>query len=234
MLIELKRSNAAAREAIHEVYKYVEGVKAHLGARDDEIRAVIISTEWKELLVPFSRFVADTSISIVGVKLLVNDALVELIGSEKIEPLAITSGRLLSPWHEISLYTNEKRLREGLNSYDTSCKAKGITDYILVEMQAPDGFHEASVEALARQIHAMQGGTGEPSADHLADIAEKMERYDYLLYFVPQQLSADQYLEIIKRDADIYAEVSEWKDEMEGDELHRIASVPRPLREAGS
>src|SRR5262245_36392292 len=50
VLIELKRSNAAAREAIHEVYKYTEAVKAHLGARDDEIRAIIVSTEWKELL----------------------------------------------------------------------------------------------------------------------------------------------------------------------------------------
>lgn len=70
VLIELKRSDAAAREAIHEVYKYVEAVKGHLGARDDEIRAIIVSTEWKELLLPFSRFVHDTSISVKGVKIL--------------------------------------------------------------------------------------------------------------------------------------------------------------------
>jgi hypothetical protein len=219
VLIELKRTDAAARQAIHEIYKYVEGVKGHLGARDDEIRTVIISTEWRELLVPFSRFVADTSISVEGIRLLVDDAAVKLVGSEKIQPLAINSGRLLSPWHEINFYTNEQRLNDGLKSYDASCKAKGVTDYILVEMQAPEGLYEASVEAVARQIYAIQGGAGEPSADYLAEIAQKMERYDYLLYFVPQQLSADQYLEIIEKDADIHAEVNEWKDEMEGDEL---------------
>lgn len=237
VLIELKRSDAAARQAIHEIYKYVEGVKAHLGARDDEIRTVIISTEWTELLVPFSRFVADTSISVVGIRLLVDDATVKLVGSEKIEPLTMNSGRLLSPWHEISLYTNEKRLQKGLKSYHKSCKAKGITDYILVEMQAPDGLHEASVEAVARQIHAMQGGTGDPSTDYLADMAEKMERYDYLLYFVPQQLSAKQYLEIIEKDDHVLAEVSEWKDEMEGDELleslqsHALSAEPKVDRD---
>ena len=219
VLIELKRSDAAARQAIHEIYKYVEGVKAHLGARDDEIRTVIVSTEWKELLVPFSRFVADTSISVAGIRLLVDDAAGTLAGSEKIDPLSTNGGRLLSPWHEISLYTNETRLNEGLASYDASLKAKGIADYILVEMHAPEGFHEASVEAVARQVHAMQGGEGEPSADDIADMAAQMERYDYLLYFVPQLLSADRYLAIIEQDADIHAEVSEWKDEMEGDEL---------------
>ncbi|WIY52053.1 endonuclease NucS [Devosia sp. YIM 151766] len=74
VLIELKRSDAAARQAIHEIHKYVEAVKSHLGARDDEIRAIIVSTEWKELIVPFSRFFHDTPISIIGIKLTVDDA----------------------------------------------------------------------------------------------------------------------------------------------------------------
>ncbi|HIF0959893.1 TPA: endonuclease NucS domain-containing protein, partial [Klebsiella pneumoniae] len=54
VLIELKRSNQAARQALHEVMKYAEGVKLYFGANDDEIRIIIASTEWSELLVPFS------------------------------------------------------------------------------------------------------------------------------------------------------------------------------------
>ena len=34
VLIELKRSNTAARQALHEVSKYVEQVKQHFGAKD--------------------------------------------------------------------------------------------------------------------------------------------------------------------------------------------------------
>src|SRR5450755_3128222 len=64
ILIELKKSDASAREALHEIHKYVEGVKQHLGARDDEIRVIVASTEWRELLVPFSRFAADTKLAV--------------------------------------------------------------------------------------------------------------------------------------------------------------------------
>ena len=47
VIIELKKSDASAREAIHEVFKYVEGVKSYLGARDHEIRVIVASTDWK-------------------------------------------------------------------------------------------------------------------------------------------------------------------------------------------
>lgn len=57
VLIELKRSNTAARQALHEVSKYVEQVKQHFGAKDSEIFAIIASTEWGELLLPFLVFV---------------------------------------------------------------------------------------------------------------------------------------------------------------------------------
>jgi len=233
VLIELKRSNAAAREAIHEVYKYVEAVKAHLGARNDEIRAIIVSTEWKELLIPFSRFVHDTSISVSGFRLIVDEAAGSLTGSKLIEPLAITSGRVLSPWHEISLYTTKERVVGGLASYDSSCNAKGINDYIMVEMEAASGFYEASVIAIARSLHSMDGGTGEPSPDIIADTANKLERFDYMIYFVPQLLSAAEYLQIISADTEVHKEVKEWLDELEGDELlgslqeHALCAKPR-------
>src|SRR5271168_3161121 len=67
ILIELKRSATASREAIHEILKYVEGVKDHLAIREDEIRVIIASTDWSELLVPFSRLMADTTLAISGV-----------------------------------------------------------------------------------------------------------------------------------------------------------------------
>jgi RecB family endonuclease NucS len=113
VLIELKRSDTAAREAIHEVYKYVEAAKGHLRARDDEIRAIIASTNWRELLVPFSRFVKDSNINVKGLRIEVGSTRKQLSATE-ITPLAITAGRILSPWHEISLYRSEERLEEGI------------------------------------------------------------------------------------------------------------------------
>lgn len=219
VLIELKRSDAAAREAIHEVYKYVDAVREHLGARDDEIRAVVVSTEWKELLLPFSRFVHDTSISVKGVKIVVDET-TNLISKQEIEPLAVTTGRILSPWHEVSLYKSEKRLAEGIASYDASCKAKGVHDYIMLAMKAPEEFYEASVMSTARALNSIRGGTGEPTGEEIRDTASKMDRMDHMIYFVPQLKSAEEYLDIIRsNDQSLYEEVEEFSDSMEGDEL---------------
>jgi hypothetical protein len=218
VLIELKRSRATSREAIHEIYKYAEAVKSHLGARDDEIRAIIVSTEWKVLLVPFSRFVRDTSISVSGVKISISEPDLA-ITAEVVRPLQMTSGRVLSPWHEISLYASKERLVEGLSSYDASCIAKGINDYIMVELQAPEGFYESSVLTTAASLQAVRGSTEELTEENIADLAGKMDRLDHMIYFVPQLQTADEYLEMIRVEPEKYEEAKGFSHYMEGDEL---------------
>ena len=218
VLIELKRSGASSREAIHEIYKYAEAIKSHLGARDDEVRAIIVSTEWKELLVPFSRFSYDTSISVTGVKLLVDEASGTL-GAEIVEPLPVNAGRVLSPWHEISLYLSESRLAEGFASYDASCKAKGITDYVMVQLRAAPDFHERAVYATAQNLNVIREIPREPTQEDLADVAGRMERFDHMIYFVPQLLSAEEYLRMIAADPASYEEAKDFSQSMEGDEL---------------
>jgi hypothetical protein len=218
VLVELKRSDASSREAIHEIHKYVEAVKSHLGARDDEVRAIIVSTEWKELLVPFSRFSQDTSISVTGVKLLVDEAS-ETLGAETVELLPINAGRVLSPWHEISLYVSGRRLAEGIASYDTSCRAKGITDYVMVQLKAAADFHERAVYATAHNLNVIRGTLREPTQKDLADVAGRMKRLDHMIYFVPQLQSAEDYLRMIAADPETYDEAKEFPESMEGDEL---------------
>lgn len=217
VLIELKRSDAAAREAIHEIYKYVEGVKAHLRARDDEIRAIIVSTDWKELLVPFSRFVHDTSITVKGLHLEVDSSTNELFATDT-APLPITAGRILSPWHEIGLYRSEERLKEGIASYDASCKAKGIEDYLLVIMIAPEGLYERGVIATANALSSIQGGTGRATDAEIDEMSQKLDRRDWIIYFVPQLLTAEAYLKIIEGTPELFEEAKEFPESMSEEE----------------
>ena len=90
VIIELKRSVGASRQAIHEVLKYVEAVKSHLAVRDDEIRTMIVSTEWTELLLPFSRFCSDTSLDVTGYLLDISDP--SKLTSSTVLPLQVTAG----------------------------------------------------------------------------------------------------------------------------------------------
>lgn len=56
VVMEIKRSNKTARAALHELTKYSSLLKASLGIRPDRIRALLLSTEWHELAVPFSEY----------------------------------------------------------------------------------------------------------------------------------------------------------------------------------
>lgn len=56
VIIEIKKSNQTARQALHELHKYVALIKYDHGLRDSQVRCMLVSTEWHELLVPFSEF----------------------------------------------------------------------------------------------------------------------------------------------------------------------------------
>jgi len=56
VVIEIKRSDQVARAALHELTKYVALLKATLGIRPENIRALLLSTEWHELAVPFAEY----------------------------------------------------------------------------------------------------------------------------------------------------------------------------------
>lgn len=230
VLIEIKRSDSSAREAIHEVYKYVEGVKRHLAARDDEIRVIVASTEWKELLVPFSRFVHDTSISVKGMHLTIHNSTDDIMAVE-VSALDVTAGRVLSPWHEISFYRTESRLREGIESYDVSCQAKGICDYIMVILSAPEGHYERGVRATANAMAGIRGDRRASDAE-VAEMFKQIPRLDHILYFVPQLFAEDLYLDAIKGDLDVYEEAKECLDGLSGEEalcaLQEFALFAKP------
>ena len=187
VLIELKRSDAAAREAIHEVLKYVEGVKVHLGVRDHEIRVFVVSTTWKELLIPFSRFVADSAISARGISIAATAR--GQLKATNILPVKTAKGRVIAPWHELNFYKSESALKKGLRSYENSCKRKQIEDFILVILDPPAAFNEAAQEAFRRQMRSMAEDFGEaPDEAHIADMVKKLDQYSSAIYFGMQML----------------------------------------------
>lgn len=237
VLIELKRSDASAREAIHEILKYVEGVKSHLGVRDHEIRVFIVSTTWKELLVPFSRFVTDSQISVRGINIAADPA--GHLSATTVSPIATAKGRLLAHWHELNFYKDEENLQEGILEYESSCRRKGISDYVLVVLDAPSGFNEAAHEAFRARMRLMALEFGDqPDEDHIESLVQRLDTYSSIIYFGMQVLDREKCLEIIASDPDQLAEVNECLPGMEEDEalcyLHETvyATDPCPNRDS--
>ncbi len=202
VIIELKKSDASSREAIHEVFKYVEGVKAHLGANDNEIRVIVASTKWRELLVPFSRFVCDTKLNVKGVQIEVSDS--TKIKTWPVSWLPLTNGRFIAPWHDMCWCENKERLDRAIQSMEQSCKVKGIEDYIIMVIHLPNPIISEREIAMKDAIIQMGNISG---LEVKKDVA--LPTYEYIAYFAMQTLPKEKYLEILSSDKEQYEEAQE-------------------------
>ena len=112
VFIELKRSESSAREALHEVSKYIQssGLEAH------ECRVFIVSTVWSELTSSLPLFQRETEYSIEGYKLEVDENGIPL-SSEKFDPATVPVYRLeYHKEHQQILFEN---LESAQSAFDT-------------------------------------------------------------------------------------------------------------------
>ena len=197
VIIEIKRTNASSREAIHEVLKYIEGIKANTGANDDEIVVVIVSTEWKELLVPFSSFAKRVKFNVIGYHIDVDEDF-NIISAMPVTPLALKNDRILSDCHMIYRYLSKSRMQEGIESISSCYEDKGVFDYIILVLTPPEG--QVDIErANVRRFMASSGMTE-------INLEAAMPNYEYMLYTSSMLLSDEVYLSFINEDSDLQEE----------------------------
>lgn len=232
VVIELKRSDSAAREAIHEVLKYVEAVKSHLAIRDDEIRTMIVSTEWTELLLPFSRFCSDTSLDVTGFLLDVSDP--SGLTSETVSPLRITAGRAFSPWHELNLYTDSDNLRRGLQTYQHANPLKGLDDFVLVVLEPPPSHRELEQSVTRDALADVQRMSGrEPDYREIDAQVRAMPEFKYMIYFVPCLLPREACIEALRHvDDEDAAEAVEYVEQGDTEETEALCVLHEALFDA--
>lgn len=188
VLIELKKSKASSREAIHEIYKYVEGVKNKLNVRDDEIRVIVASTEWGELLVPFSRFVHDSSIEALGIQLAIDNS--TTISASPINLLDYSQGRMIAPWHEIYLYDDSESLDTGIKEIKERLTRGNLEDYVLFVMKVPKSYSEHELASVASTLYEATGT--------MPQTLPSIPVYEFAVYVVHQLQPHTFYLEKVK------------------------------------
>lgn len=132
VIIELKRSNQAARQAIHEINKYVGLVKRNYGRNDNEIRAIIVSTEWEELIVPFSEKKHNSDLQLEGYKLFLENGVPT--NSEKIVPLKYREKRDIGSFHRIFNFAIEQDMKNANEVVSVQLKNIGINDFVIINL----------------------------------------------------------------------------------------------------
>lgn len=96
VVIELKRSDNAAREALHEIGKYARLLTQSRGLSPDMLRTIIVSTTWRELLVPFSYYVESADFPLEGYELTVGLDGVTPVLAARVEPLPVPEARTIT------------------------------------------------------------------------------------------------------------------------------------------
>lgn len=190
VLIELKRSNQAARQALHEVIKYAEGVKLYFGANDDEIRIIIASTEWSELLVPFSSLAHSIQFPLKGIDIKLDG---RDISVETIQPLKYNKGRFISPAYDVFWYRDELNLNDGILSIIKTLTGSGVYDFLITILKAGKPIASSSKERRVGVIKDIMRMNKSKVID------SNTELFSYIVFLSAQAMSASEHLDIIKK-----------------------------------
>lgn len=133
VVIELKKSNSVARQALHELVKYTSLLRLNYGGDEISVRCILVSTEWHELIAPFSAFVLVFEYDVTGVSLVVNDSGVPVSASpvELIEaPPAIDP----CPHHFAFGYEENSTRDASISEIKNALTERGVENFfVLVE-----------------------------------------------------------------------------------------------------
>lgn len=134
VIIEIKRSEQAARQTINELLKYQGLVKQIYKAQESEIKLIIVSTAWNELIVPFSEIFESVFIS--GYKIELNSQNIPQSIS-LVKPIVRTTlERKISPMQTAELFYTEKKRKEFLKIVKAKLHEIGIEDFVLVKLNS--------------------------------------------------------------------------------------------------
>ena len=133
VVIEIKRSDASARQTISEVLKYHALIKHNFGARESEIRTIIISTHWNELIRPFSETVQRTTLDLTGYEITLNsDSLPSAI--VKVAPLGPElMARSFAYWYGLFMFETDAQRNAFSKDFEPYLLENGFQDFVLVK-----------------------------------------------------------------------------------------------------
>lgn len=143
VVIELKRSTTSSRQALHEVAKYTELLRREKQLAADRIRAIIVSTDWHELLVPVSNMARDWTHDLRGYHLQLNSQGTPAC-AERISLLQPSFEHRISPIHVIYTCSTEASRREAWQLISCHARTIGADDILAVEFARVKNFNSAA------------------------------------------------------------------------------------------
>ncbi|APR36674.1 endonuclease NucS domain-containing protein [Paraburkholderia sp. SOS3] len=131
VIIEIKRTDTAAREAIHELYKYSALLREKYLLRDVEYRLMLLSVEWHGLLVPYSEFAKTAPFDLLAGRIALDtDGWPTRI--DPVSTVATAAQRRFSRRHFLWRFEAEAKATAAIPLIAAHMKEAGIDDFVLI------------------------------------------------------------------------------------------------------
>lgn len=130
VIIEIKRSKQATRQATQEIQQYAELLQQKHGIGPEMVRGIIASTDWSQVLPAFSNMVRHGDYHVDGYQLFLRDEVpyqATVVKPMK-EPLPIIAARE----HGIYLFSSAASRNEALSIISGSASENGLSDFIVM------------------------------------------------------------------------------------------------------
>jgi hypothetical protein len=133
VIIELKRSNSASRQAIHELYKYISLIKQNHHIPANKLRCIVVSTTWHELLNPFIEFQESVLFHVEGYQLFL-DSFQNPSKAQLIDTSNTTQQEeiVICPLHKILIFAEQTDRDQAIVSLISFLKDANVADYCCI------------------------------------------------------------------------------------------------------
>lgn len=131
VVIEIKRSDHAARDALHELHKYTALFRLRHGLDQIQVRIMVVSTSWHELLVPLSEYAASSPYTVDGIEIRCEPD--GTVTNARVVSLVHLSGALaISRAQAIYLFTSHDRRDAATAHLSTTARNARVADFAIL------------------------------------------------------------------------------------------------------
>lgn len=176
VVIEIKVDKSSEREAVTELMKYVALLRNSRGLRNSELRLIVVSTDWRELLTPLSEFRHNTDYNIQAIH-----AITQPDGTATFSPIALhteTSERHFATHHWLQIYNDAAERDKRRQEFSNSVKSRGINNFILADIIVENQFGTFPSFYFAQQLEPVEFFERIVSALGNETLEELQEYYD--------------------------------------------------------
>lgn len=136
VIIELKRSEQTARTTIQQIHKYLALFRTEHQLPANRLRCLIVSTDWRELRVPFSEYVNNSVHQVRGLHLKL-DQQGTIVAASRVAPIQLAPAAEFLHAHRVYLYASRANRDLCVAELTDKLSASSVSGFLLIELN-PD------------------------------------------------------------------------------------------------